>query len=829
MTITPLATGWEFKQIVPPKVRLSDPRLQEWLPAQVPGHIHTDLMANSLIPDPFERAFEAGVQWVDEAEWSYRTTFTWSADEALPTRLLRFEGLDTICEIFLNGDKIASHDNMFVPLEVDVTNLLVEGVNTLQIDFKSAVIEGEARQSEYFTKYGMRWDMKNFEERAFVRKAQYMYGWDWGPRLVSCGIWKPIQLVEFAFRVTNAHIVTTPIDEEQWKVEITLETQGEAPQDGLMVAIAPEGDDEGEEGVAFAVAHTDGGVFKGEVIVEDPDLWWPNGLGEPCLYECTVFGGGDVLHQEMFGFRTIQLFREKDAQGEGFRFEVNGHPVWVVGANWIPNHSFPAIITGMELADRLESAVAMGMNMLRVWGGGLYESEEFYDLCDSLGLMVWQDFPYACSYYPEEPEHVAAAKVEATVNIRRLRNRASLALWCGNNENYQMAVDKWGGEEFNPPTHHGAKIYEHALQEACDENDPSRTYILGSPYGLDVDLALKTGEHPGHNMGYVGDSHYWDVWHGRGDWIYYTDSTARFSSEFGFASAPSMETIEQYIDPSHHYAFSPEMIWHDKTRKPLEVFKGMVALHYPEMRTIEDQVFYTQLNQRDAMRYGIEHWRRGELCKGTLIWQINDCYPVQSWALVDYLGNWKAAAHELVRVHQPTLISLLKKENVVELWAVNDDPFEEFECAVDLAAYDLTTGESSREVSFEATLDPGERVKLGEINIEGLPVDSTLIFAESEESDTWVLLGEPKNLTGLTAAPIDLAIIDSDTIQVRVNGPVVDLWLRDVENGAQLHPNFLTSVGADIWELETDRVPGRIFARSLAGEHFVRVSRTPLA
>lgn len=827
-----VAVGWEFIETTRADLpHLTAAGKADWLPAQVPGYVHLDLVRNGVIDHPYYRMNEAGCQWIDNTDWTYRTTFTFSPDADFPVRKLFFEQLDTVCTIFLNGTKIAAHDNAFLPLTVDVSTLLNDGDNTLQIEFKSAVTTGNDRMAAYFMKEGMENPRANFYDRSFVRKPQYMYGWDWGPRLVSCGITAPVWIVESTGTPQILDVATnqTHHDDGSVTLHVTVETDQPIGQNTLESSLSDE-----LTYVEINLSKTTDTTYEGEVTVDDPFLWDTEFAN---LYDLHVelYSPEDDLLDERelkIGLRTIELVREPDEYGESFFFKLNGEPLYALGANWIPDSSFPATVTRDQYRNRLESAKAMGMNMLRVWGGGLMETEAFYDLCDELGILVWQDFPYGCAYYPDDAEHQAIAAKEAEFHVKRLRNRPSLALWCGNNENHTMWDSKWGGEEASPPRYYGEYIYEKALPEVCAALDPSRPYIPSSPVGKDPKFAVEnTVDHYNHNMGFVGDSHYWDVWHGRGDWKYYADSNARFSSEFGFSSAASLEVWDEYIGDRAFQPFSHELNWHNKTRKPIEKFMEMVTLHYPMPETVEDLVYYTQLNQRDAMRFGIEHWRRSAFCRGTLIWQINDCWPVQSWALMDCHGNWKAVAHELPRLYFPTLHSLVKTEGKVELHVCQHNTSGEVVPGVYLRAVDLSTGETLQEVHVnDKPVKNDSSAKIAELSTKGLNPKTTIIVSidEDEQSEyAWTLLCEPKDVQ-IPAANIVVSVLDDDKIALQTDGPVVDLWLTDPEEGVQFAHNFLTSPTASTWIIQTDGPVEDLVARSLAGLHKVEFTRSPL-
>lgn len=815
---TYLHQGWEFietKHATPGStLGYSNP---EWMEAVVPGHIHLDLMQHGMIPHPHERMNEYGVQWVDETDWSYRTTFYWEPKDGAPTRKLIFEGLDTICTISLNGEKIAEHDNMFVALEVDVTSHLKEGDNELRIDFKSAIHVGLERQAEFFKQEGLPEYVERFEERSFVRKIQCMYGWDWGPRLVSCGIWRPIRLVEFNNRVT--HLSAT----QEWHEDgsVTLRAHAETEGPGSLSFALELGDEE--------LRSTDG-VFH----VENPELWWPVGCGEQVLHELTAYLStnedfADDYKSISVGFRNIKLLREKDAIGESFEFEVNGKKIYAKGFNWIPDYSFPSAITKARYEERLLQAVDLGSNMLRIWGGGMYEMDEFYDICDELGIMVWQDFPQACAYYPDTQEWMDKIRPEAEFNVKRLRHHASLALWCGNNENLQMWQQKWnwkGGP--HPHRFYGENLYDKLFPSVVAELNPETSYIHTSPCG---------DSEPDANGGKIGDSHYWDAWHGRGDWKYYLDSEARFSSEYGFASSCSLALWDETISDEDWDYRSHAVRWHDKTRKGYDTFVGYVELHYPKSQTLEDWTYYSQLNQRDALRMGVEHFRRNAFCRGSLIWQLNDIWPVQSWAVIDSSGRYKAAAHELRRLYSETIFSVERVKEKIRIHMVDDRTEGETRKNLFFAnATNLLTGEIVKYEQISFTSEPGQRQVIGEFDLTGLPCPETLFHGWGAfGAEVWHLCSEPKEarfaqpqlITG--SNNVTTSEVSNDYLfAIQIDHPVVDLMLSvDGDTGVFLD-NFITFPETGVYYMRVTEPVSHFEARSLAGEHPTKMTRSPL-
>lgn len=816
--ITYLNEGWEFIE-----TRLDKPKAvigysdAEWLSAVVPGNVHLDLMEHGVIPNPHERMYEMGVQWVDETDWSYRCIFEWQNDEDLPNKLIHFEGLDTVCTVSLNGEKIAEHDNMFVPLKVDVSGLLLDGENELRVDFKSALNVGRERKAAYFKAEGMSENVERFDERSFVRKIQCMYGWDWGPRLVSCGVFRPVQIIEYSTRIASLSA------RQDWNPDGSVT---------LTALCAIEGDD---ETVEFELTDpfdaetivSEDGVFK----IENPMLWWPAGSGGQPLYTLTATAG-EVSKTIKIGLRTVKLLREKDEIGESFEFEVNGEKIYCKGFNWIPDWSFPGALTRTRISERVEQAADLGSNMLRIWGGGTYESDDFYDVCDEIGILVWQDFMHACAYYPDTGEWLDVAKTEATSNIERLRHHASLALWCGNNENLTMWQGKWNwfGHP-QPPRFYGSNLYDGVYPELVAALDPERSYIHTSPCG-DIEGDC--------NAGKVGDSHYWDAWHGRGDWKYYLDSEARFSSEYGFASSCSLALWEDTLALEDWDYQSPAVRWHDKTRKGYETFVGYAELHYPKSESLEDWVYYSQLNQRDALRMGVEHFRRNAFCRGSLIWQLNDIWPVQSWAVIDSSGRYKAAAHEIGRrLYNNEILSLERVKDKVKVHFVSDELGEGSELTTVYAqAIHIETGEVLNNWESEFEAGPGLREVVAELELTGFATPDTLITAWTDAGHTpvWHLLDEPKNMRWGSANPILGSTMEPDTLHrndgpyfaIALDGPVVDLMLSVDGDTSVFMENFITVASGGVVEIPVTEPITHFEARSLAGHHETRMTRSPL-
>lgn len=809
--------GWRVREA--PASGASPTTILPWMPARVPGNIHLDLMRAGVIGDPFRRMMERGAAWVDEADWVYEATFR--LDDPPPRALLVFKGLDTLAEITLNGGPLASTDNMFVEHEIPVADRLRAGENTLAITFRSALRAGRERRAASIASGEMPMRPEWFElgPRSFVRKAQYMFGWDWGPELVSCGIWRDVELVSVPVaRLLDWRHDTTfaPDGAAHVRIEAFVERSPEHAHTPLALTLNADrlrgADGEarptGLEAITAPVPPGGRVRVEAELRIPQPVRWRPNASDEhgrfrrAALYTLrlrliTEGEGGLPLDErvERLGLRTVELVREPDADGRGesFRFRVNGEDVFIKGANWIPADSFPGRIGWTPAPpdvgddDRVDVArlVAMardaGHNMLRVWGGGLYESEAFYDACDECGILVWQDFPYACAYYPDSDDWLDIARAEAVHAIRRLRNHPSLAIWCGNNENAMMFFHRWNGDN-TPPRLLGERIYHGALPDALAAEDPNRPYWPSSPWG---------GEDP--NSGSHGDRHNWDVWHSRedspfgGDWPGYEEDDARFASEFGFASSCGMATWSAVLDPADAAPHSAAVRWHDKTRKGYDTYIGYIARHFPTPRTLEDLVYFSQCNQAEALKCAVEHYRRMKgRCWGTLYWQLNDCWPVQSWSVVDYLGQPKAAWYAARRFYAPLLVTVRPSGAEAEAHIVSDLPRPvRGTLTLRLETFD---GECLAERVAEHTVEANAAACLGVLDLTPAAgrERETCLFARFEPEDGTAVedcrfLAEPKDLM-LSDAGLELSARGGCvTVSAWHFAPYVWLRMPDVE------------------------------------------------
>jgi len=625
MTITSLSADWTFL----------DPKSGRWLPAVVPGCIHTDLLRHGVIPDPFRGEREKELSWIARKDWVYRAEFKTLPDS---DRLeLVAHGLDTFAEVRLDGRLLGSSNNMFIRNIWDLSRFDRTKKHMLEITFRSVLSEIEKRR-EGLDSRELGW-CDPVGGSALIRKSQCNFGWDWGPRFVTCGIFRAI---EFHAWTTNCfrHV---HVAQEHAKGTVSLRLTPELASKDCKAAYRLRVRLGGN-----IVAECDGL----EAAIPSPQLWWPNGHGKQPLYEVELelLRSGRVLDrwERRIGLRTIALDQSPDEFGKAFRFLVNGRPVFAKGANWIPAHVFPHGLKRKDYEPLLRSAAEANMNMIRIWGGGVYEHEAFYDICDELGLMVWQDFMYACSLYPGDRAFQKSAGIEAEQQVRRLHHRASLALWCGNNEIEQdhhaiLATPK------------RKKAYEtlfyKILPNAVARHDGRTFYWPSSPHNPE-----------GYEMGSInesaGDSHFWDVWHGRKPVKTYEEHFYRFCSEFGMQSFPHPEVAATFCDPKDFNIFSPAFEAHQKNAEGNSIILHYVSQLYRFPKDYDALAYLSQLNQAHCMRAGIEHFRRiMPRCMGALYWQLNDCWPVASWSGIDFGGRWKALQHEARRFFSPLLLS----------------------------------------------------------------------------------------------------------------------------------------------------------------------------
>jgi beta-mannosidase len=651
--------------------RLREYATEEWLPGAVPGGVHTDLMAAGRIADPFVGDEELRVMWVAERDWEYRRNFVVEAPLAAEQCVaLVFDGLDTLAEVSLNGELLGAADNMFRTWRWDVKARLRPGENELSVVFRSAVL----RAVELDAVRHLDSVSNQLPGGPYLRKAPCHFGWDWGPKLPNIGFWQGVRLEAWSVaRLGQAH-VSQSLADGRAVISVAVTAEWATTQTQELEAIVRVEHPNGRVDMARSVMSADGPIADLSVEIAEPELWWPNGLGSQPLYrvEVELAAGGRTLDVRtlQIGLRTLELRREPDSWGESFTFVVNGVPVFAKGSNWIPADSFPARVTPAQLEALLGAAAQTNHNMIRIWGGGYYEIEAFYDLCDRLGILVWQDFMFACSVYPlTDAAFVENLESEVHEQVGRLRHRACLALWCGNNEMERgWTIWGWTRPEYEDLREAYLRFFSGTLPAWVAAEDPATPYWPSSPSsGRPLEEAIG---------GNSGDEHEWIVWHALGPFSAYGHETYRFISEFGFESLPALATVAAFApDEAEWNLGSPVMDHHQRCAAGNARILYYLAQQYRLPRDFDGLIYLSQILQAEAMRVGVEHWRneRGR-CGGALYWQLNDCWPVSSWSSIDYFGRWKALQYATRRFYAQVLLSARIEGDVATLFVTNDLP-----------------------------------------------------------------------------------------------------------------------------------------------------------
>ncbi len=649
----PINNNWQFRQV----------GTLNWKKANVPGCIHTDLLNNKLIPNPYFADNEKKLQWIETEKWEYRCSFKIdSSISSLSNLKLVFEGLDTYADIFLNDIKISSVNNMFRKWEYDIKNLIKEN-NSLHIVFHPAIISDSLKAEE------LRYKLP--DNRVFTRKAPYQYGWDWGPRFVTCGIWRPVYIQGWNnFKTEDIHISCTDIiDKATLSAEFQIKSE---VNQYLSITIS-----DNETELVYSNYKIDliagENRFGWEFEIKNPELWWTKGLGKPKLYNLKIEIESDYYKQSLnktIGLRTIQLIQRPDSAGKSFEFVLNGTPVFIKGANYIPMDNFLPEISKSRYEELISDAADANMNMLRVWGGGIYEDDEFYKLCDENGILVWQDFMFACNMYPGDIDFINNVKEEAKQNIIRLREHPCIALWCGNNE-VDNAWKDWGWQkQFNYSSSDSSEIYSNykklfnsILPKLTNLYSPEISYWPTSPqWGW------------GHEQSNTeGDSHYWGVWWGMKPFDSYEDNVGRFMSEYGFQAFPDIKTIEQFTDINDRNIYSNAILNHQKHPTGNETIIEYMTREYPSVEDFSSFVYLSQLVQAEGITKAIEAHRIAKpYCMGTLYWQLNDCWPAISWSSIDYYNRKKALYYFSKKAYKKIILSTEINNDSLSVFVISD-------------------------------------------------------------------------------------------------------------------------------------------------------------
>ncbi|MBU8922688.1 MAG: glycoside hydrolase family 2 protein [Bacteroidales bacterium] len=644
----------------------------EWIDAIVPGCVHTDLFSAGMIPDPYFACNEDSLRWIEDIDWEYETVFTVTGQIAsFPHCDLIFEGLDTYAEVLLNDKMILKADNMFRKWVVDCGSFLVHGENSLRVLFHSPKVTGDSLAARYPFKLPG-------DSRVFTRKAAYHYGWDWGPGFVTSGIWKNTRLEAWKdVRIADLTICLTELDSSlaNYSADIVIESDQSSNAD-ISISV------DGTPSVSKTFALVQGeNSYRIDFGIKDPELWYPSGEGEQRLYNIQLLltiGDNETDRVDIVtGIRTVELVSERDESGRSFYFRVNDRPIFMKGANYIPTESFPVRMPptasrhggpGVDWRYILHSAADAGMNMIRVWGGGVYEDDEFYSLCDSLGILVWQDFMFACAMYPWNPDFLDSVREEAVYNVKRLAGHPCIALWCGNNE-IDEAWHNWGWQngrsrdEVDKIWSGYESLFHSLLPDVVEKYSAKVPYHSTSPLYGRGDIRSRT----------EGDSHYWGVWHDAEPFEMLIERTGRFMSEFGFQSFPDIQTINAFTSPDDRTLDSAAMICHQKHPRGNSLISEYMARDFDLPDDFEDFVYISQLLQARGIRIGIEAQRRATpFCMGSLYWQLNDCWPVASWSSIDYFGRHKALYYYVQRAFKRILVSPISDGKTVRVLVIND-------------------------------------------------------------------------------------------------------------------------------------------------------------
>lgn len=765
---TPINTGWHFKQ----STSLNNGAASSFLPvAQFPTVAHIDLLHHGLIKDPYIDCNELETLWVNDANWTYRTSFP-SPSTSSPRVALIFDGLDTIVSVFLNGKLILESKNMHLAHHVDVTDTIKkpeeEGENELELRFSNAPEWGRKEMKRIGYK-GNGTDVHfGGPERLFVRKAQYHWGWDWGPAVNTSGPWKDIWLETYSTRISE-FLVRQQVSEnlQHADLKITGVVDGEA-KTILIKLVDPNGKTVLEESRPVS----EKGAFEGTVSVEkDIQLWYPFLYGSSPLYTISATVAGQDVQTRKIGLRRLRLLQHelKGTPGTAFVFEINNIRVFGGGACWIPGDFMLPRMTRERYEDWLMAAKGGNQSMIRVWGGGIVESDHFYEICDREGILVWQDFLFACGDYPASPDFIAAVKEEDEGHIKRVGHHASLVIWAGNNEDYMLA-ERWGWE-YDPEDQKGPwdktqfparEIYERVQPEICERLAGDVPYWRSSPYGGKTSNDLT-----------IGDTHIWDVWHGKmSPYQDYKGYTSRFVSEFGFESAPDLRTLHKAItDPKERHWQSLTFDAHDKgpgheRRYPLYAGENFRF----RLNPLKDFVYCTQFLQAEAMSYAYNHWRREfrgpgeENCSGILVWQLNDIWPGTSWALVDVDLHRKPSFYITQRALAPIVVGMERvvtslppyitmgyraQKSALGIWAVNGR-VEAQDAVLHLSAWDIESGKEvplpADETKRSVRLKPNQSNELAKLEIPHAGqtvIAARLVDEEGAQLARWVSWPEP--------------------------------------------------------------------------------------
>lgn len=775
--------------------------------ATIPGTVHTDLFQNQLIPDPFFGNNEKQLQWIENENWEYETHFTLSESELKNQNIdLEFEGLDTYATFYLNGKVVLEADNMFRKWSISAKSYLKIGSNHLKVVFHSAVQKGKeaAKQLSYTLPE---------KERVFVRKAQYQFGWDWGPRFVTAGIWKKVQLKFWnSAKIENIKYSQIQLNDKKAILEFTTEIYVSKVKT-IQLKI--------NEKIETFNLKKGKSKIKMQYEITNPKLWWCNGLGDANLYPFTV----EISQKKQLldakklniGLRTIELIQEKDQVGKSFYFKLNGKSVFMKGANVVPPDSFLPRVSDSTYFSLVENAKKANMNMLRVWGGGVYFDEAFYEACDANGILVWQDFMFACSMYPGDEKFVQNVKQEVIENVNRLQNHPSIAIWCGNNENDE-GWHNWGWQkQFNYSKADSTQIW----------NDYKKVFHEMIPQTLDSLLPKEKNIYwsssPSIGWGrkeslLQGDSHYWGVWWGKEPFEIYEKKVGHFMSEYGFQGMPNLETLQKVMKKEDLNFTSEAFKNHQKHPTGYETINEYMERDYVVPKDFEDYAYVSQLLQARGMKTAIEAHRRAKpYCMGTLYWQFNDCWPVTSWSSLDYYGNWKAFHYQAKRSFENLLLSIEEGNDSYKIYIVNDD-LKQYsgELVIDLIDFKGTKLWSEKIIFIALENSSKMHFEISKKDFLAFNLKQAVLsvsFPPLEQIYTRHYFYKPKDLL-LTKPSIQIRTIDELTIEISSDVLAKDVFLSS-ENEVFFEDNYFDLLPNEKRVIKLSKAPKKIKVKSL--------------
>lgn len=762
--------------------KMKEKGMSEWIDAVVPGSVMNDLLQNNLIEDPFYRDNEDQAYAIASKDYVYVRDF-FVTDELLNNDkvILRCDGLDTITEILINGQSVANTDNMHRIYEFDVKRYLTKGKNEITVLLFSPIKYIKEKQSQVYL--GGVGDA--VEGYPHIRKGHSMFGWDWGPKIPDLGIWRNISLIGYSdARIDEVYVTQHHAENEvQLDVRVRLEKVHDNTTKLEVKVISPNG------GVESREVTTNLTEESAHFTVTNPELWWPNGYGNQSLYKVEVtatVGDIKVDSKELtIGLRTIKVRHEPDEWGKSFEFIVNGTAIFAMGANYIPEDNILARNSKEKTERLIQDCIEANFNIIRVWGGGIYPEDYFFDLCDRYGLVVWQDFMYACSEYDLTDEFKETITQETIDNIKRIRHHASLGIWCGNNE-VEEAWVHWGYPKLPKHRTDYIKIFEVLIPEIVKEHDPQTFYWPSSPSsGGGFDRPRDPNE---------GDVHYWEVWHGLKPFTEYRKFHFRFCSEFGFQSFPSMKTIESFTLPEDRNIFSYVMEKHQKNGAANGKILFYLSENFLYPKDFNSLLYTSQLLQAEAIKYGVEHWRRNRgRSMGSIYWQLNDCWPVASWSSIDSFGRWKALHYFAKKFYAPVLLSIAEEGTTAEIhltnetrepiqarieWKLRKNTSEVIKEGIIEARIDALSAKQCETLDFANVLTDNNKIR-------ETYVEAKLFIGNEEISTTTVLFTKPKHFTFLNPK-VEVEVAEEDdkfiiSLQSQVFAKYIELDLKQAD------------------------------------------------